>query len=61
MKKDTIIKMKNFNQKHNAMIKSAHENDAEYAALHGTDELHELIQIVLKTDEEELKKLVDLQ
>ena len=53
--------MQNFTKKHNALIKLAHENDAEYAALHGTDELHELIQIVLKTDEEELKKLVDLQ
>ena len=35
--------MQKFNQKHDAIIKLAQDNDAEYAALYGTDELDELI------------------
>ena len=50
-----------FQKKHTALIKQTQDNDAEYASIYGTDELHDLIHIVLQTEEEELKKLVELQ
>ena len=35
--------MTKFQQKHANILKLAQENDAEYASLHGTDELDELV------------------
>jgi len=53
--------MKNFQSKHANLLKEAQINDLDYAAIAGTDELQELIEIVLETEEKELKKIVELQ
>ena len=53
--------MKNFQSKHANLLKEAQINDIDYAALAGTEELQELIEIVLETEEKELKKIVELQ
>ena len=53
--------MKNFQSKHANLLKEAQINDIDYASLSETEGLQELLEIVLETEEKELKKIVELQ